>query len=165
MPKSEYYEPRLLPGEREQPSIPVDLDALLALWLRALPMMNAVDRKRYGNRVVDAILDAVGDFQLAYDFPDYRMEHLRKMCASIAKYVHLARVVGETNAINISLEHEVMTPNQMRRTIFEYTARLDEGASKWRTSIIKKQRKGTTGSRGRPCRRDFATLVALLFLQ
>ena len=149
MPKSEYYEPKLLEGEKEQPSIPVDLDKLLELWLRALPMMTAVDRKRYGDRVVDSLLDAVGDFHLAYDFQDFRLEHLRKMCASIAKYVHLSRVVGEVNAISIPLKHETMTPNQMRLAIFEHTASLEEGATKWRNTITRGRGKGTTASAGR----------------
>lgn len=149
MPKSEYYEPKLLPGEREQPSIPADLDKLLDLWLRALPMMNGVDRRRYGDRAIDAILDAIGDFHLAYDFPDSRMEHIQKMCSSIAKYIHLARIVGETNAISRKLKYEKMTPNQMRLAIFERTASLDEGATKWRNKrTTRRKEKGTTASEG-----------------
>ena len=37
MAKAEYYEPKLLDGEREQPGILVDAVALLGLYLRALP--------------------------------------------------------------------------------------------------------------------------------
>lgn len=147
MAKSEYYEPKLLPGEKEQPSIPVDLDILLDLFLRAEPMMTAVNRRRYGDRAIDLILDAIGDFQNAYDFEDDRYEHLKKMCSTIAKFIRLARIIGERNAIELPLRHEPLSPNAMRLAIFERIASLDEGATKWRNSIVKKRQKGTTVSK------------------
>lgn len=77
--KSEYREPRTLPGERAVPSIRIDAGKLLKLLLRAELMMNAVDRRRYASRAIDAIQDVIAEFALAYDFDDDRLYHLKRM--------------------------------------------------------------------------------------
>lgn len=154
MAKSEFYEPKLLPGEKEQPSIPVDAEELLDLLLRAEPMMNAVNRRRYGDRAVNLILDVLGDFQLTYDFEEDRLLHLKQMCHTIAKFIRIMRIIGRRNVIEIQLKHEPLTPQQMNLQIFEHVAKLDEGATKWRKSILKnnnrkqKVNKGTTSLAG-----------------
>ena len=79
MMRSEFYDPEPLPGERPVPSIKVDARKLLALLLRAEPMMTAVDRRRYANRAISAIEDVIRDFQIAHDFKDERATWLRKM--------------------------------------------------------------------------------------
>ena len=43
MPRSEYYEPALLPGEKEQPQIIIDAVELYDLLVRAEMMMTKVD--------------------------------------------------------------------------------------------------------------------------
>ena len=136
MAKSEYHDPKLLDGEVEQPGILVDAVALLELYLRALPMMNATDRKRYGDRAVDLILDVIAAFQMAYDFEEDREMYIRELCRATSKFIFLSRVIGEVNAINIELEHERMSPSTMRLEIFRRTAALDEGVTKWRRSIF-----------------------------
>ena len=150
MAKSEYHDPKLLDGEREQPGILVDSVALLGLYLRALPMMNATDRQRYGDRAVDLILDVIAAFQMAYDFEEDRARYVRELCRSVAKFTFLSRVIGETNAISIRLTHERMAPDAMRLEIFSRTASLDEGVSKWRRSIfgVRKRNRGTTSLEG-----------------
>ena len=67
MPRSEYYEPALLPGEKEQPQIIIDAVELYDLLVRAEMMMTKVDRIRYGNRAVAQIQDVIKEFMLAYD--------------------------------------------------------------------------------------------------
>lgn len=150
MAKSEYHDPKLLDGEREQPGILVDAVALLGLYLRALPMMNATDRQRYGDRAVDLILDVIAAFQMAYDFEEDRAQYVRELCRATSKFVFLSRVIGETNAISKKLKHEKMTPNAMRLEIFQRTASLDEGVTKWRRSIfgVRKRNRGTTSLAG-----------------
>ena len=59
---SQYYEPRLLPGEKHQPSIRISAGKLLGLYLRAEVMMTAVDRRRYCDRAIKAIMDIIADF-------------------------------------------------------------------------------------------------------
>lgn len=150
MAKSEYHDPKLLDGEVEQPGILVDAVALLDLYLRALPMMNSTDRKRYGDRAVDLILDVISAFQMAYDFEEDRKMYARELCRATSKFVFLSRVIGETNAISIKLEHERMSPDAMRLEIFQRTASLDEGVTKWRRSIfgVRKRNRGTTSLEG-----------------
>ena len=147
MAKSEYFEPKLIPGEKEQPSIPVDADALLDLLLRAEPMMNAVNRRRYCDRAIDLILDVHAAFQNAYDFPDDRLQHLKEMCSAVTKFIRIMRIVGRRNVIEIPLKHEPLTPDSMRLEIFNRVAKLDEGATKWRNSILRKRNKGTTATK------------------
>ena len=148
MSLSEYYEPKLLPGEREQPGIKEDAKRLLGLYLRALPMMTAVDRKRYGDRAVELILDVIGCFVDAYDFEEDREHYIRQLCRATSKFIILSQIIGETNAIQIPLKHEKMSPDAMWLEIFNRTAALDEGVTKWRKSVFGKRRKGTTGSEG-----------------
>lgn len=62
MPRSEYYEPALLPGEKEQPQIIIDAVELYDLLVRAEMMMTKVDRIRYGNRAVAQIQDVIKEF-------------------------------------------------------------------------------------------------------
>ena len=149
MAKSEYFEPKLLTGEKEQPSIPVDADALLDLLLRAEPMMNATNRRRYCDRAINLVLDVLAAFQNAYDFPDDRLHHLKEMCSAVTKFVHVARIIAGRNVIEIPLKHEPLSPESMRLEIFNRIAKLDEGATKWRNSLPKKDKgnKGTTASK------------------
>lgn len=85
MPKSEYYEPKKLPGERPYPQILNDAEELYGLLLTAETMMTKVDKIRYNNRAVDQILDVIKEFVLAYDFEDDREIHLKRMCANVTR--------------------------------------------------------------------------------
>lgn len=87
MPKSEYYEPKKLPGERPYPQILNDAEELYGLLLTAETMMTKVDKIRYNNRAVDQILDVIKEFVLAYDFEDDREIHLKRMCANVTVFI------------------------------------------------------------------------------
>lgn len=139
----------MLRGERDVPSILVDADTLLELLLRADPMMSATDRRRYNDRAIQQIQEVIAQFTLAYDFPDDRLEHLKKMWAAITNFIHTMRIIGMTNAICIQPKYEKMTPHQMKIELVNRIASLDEGAEKWRKSVLKAQRtKGTTPTKG-----------------
>ena len=147
--ESEYFIPKLLRGERDVPSILVDADTLLELLLRADPMMSATDRRRYNDRAIQQIQEVIAQFTLAYDFPDDRLEHLKKMWAAITNFIHTMRIIGMTNAICIQPKYEKMTPHQMKIELVNRIASLDEGAEKWRKSVLKAQRtKGATPTKG-----------------
>lgn len=143
---SEYHEPRALPGEKPVPSIRLDAERLLKLLLRAEVMMTAVDRRRYCDRAIFAIEDVIRDFQMAYDFEEERLHYLKKMWADIAVFLSLMRIIGETNAIRIKPQHETMTPDQMKLELYNTVASLDEGATKWKRTVIRN--KGTTRTTG-----------------
>lgn len=148
--KSEFYTPKTLPGERAVPSIRIDASRLLRLLLRAELMMNALDRRRYASRAIDAIQDVIAEFSLAYDFEDDRLYHLKRMWAKVAIFVELMRTIGEVNAIAIRPKYESMTPDQMKLELFNAVASLDEGATKWKSSVLQKARnKGTPHVAGR----------------
>lgn len=148
MGKSEYFEVRKVDGEVEQPQIILDAEAIYDLLLRAELMMTKVDRVRYANRAIEQILDVIREFMLAYDFEDDREIHLKRMSANIAVFLRTMRIIGERNVICIKTQHDTMTPDHLKRELIERMAKLDEGATRWRKSIIKKQRaKGTTGIR------------------
>lgn len=149
MPRSEYYEPKFLPDEREQPSIYVDSYELLKLMLRAEVMMTQVDRIRYCNRAIKEIQDVRSEFMLAYDFEEDRMEHLKKMFAHAVNFIDIMRIIGEVNAIRVQPEHDRMTPDQMKKELLNRVASLDEGITKWKKSVQQSKRKGTTGGAGR----------------
>ena len=139
----------MLRGERDVPSILVDADTLLELLLRADPMMSATDRRRYNDRAIQQIQEVIAQFTLAYDFPDDRLEHLKKMWAAVTNFIHTMRIIGMTNAICIQPKYEKMTPHQMKIELVNRIASLDEGAEKWRKSVLKAQRtKGTTPTKG-----------------
>ena len=146
MGKSEYFELQIISGEREQPQIIIDAEALYDLLLRAEMMMNKVDRVRYANRAIEQILDVIREFMLAYDFEDDREIHLKRMCAHTAVFIRTMRIIAKRNIICIPAKYEPMTPDQIKHEMMERLAKLDEGITKWRKSFMKKQRvKGTTG--------------------
>ena len=146
---SEYAEPKHLPGERPVPSIRIDAGKILELLLRAELMMNAVNRRRYADRAIAAILDVIRDFQIAYDFEDERLIWLKKMWGDIAVFLQLMRLIGKTNAICIKPTYETMTPDQMKLELYNAVAKLDEGATRWKRSILKLRNKGKTHVNGR----------------
>ncbi len=147
MGKSEQFRYNPLEGERDQPQISVDAEALYDLLIRAETMVSKVDRIRYIHRAEDQILDVIAEYTLAYDFDDERGTHLRAMCGNIAKFIRTMRVIGKRNVICVSARYEGMTPDQVKREMLEHLAKLDEGATRWRKSFLKKSRvKGTTGS-------------------
>ena len=145
---SEYSEYKPMPGERPVPSIKVDAFKLLDLLLRAELMMTAVDRRRYANRAIAAIMDVIRDFQIAYDFEGERKAWLRKMWGDVAVFMDLMRIIGEVNAIRIHPKYETMTPDQMKIELYNRVAALDEGATKWKRSLENKRNRGTTRTDG-----------------
>lgn len=146
MGKSEYFELKAVAGEREQPQIIIDAEALYGLLIRAEMMMTKVDRVRYANRAIEQILDVIREFMLAYDFEDDRKIHLERMSANIAVFLHTMRIIASRNIICIPTKFDAMTPDQIKHELMEHIAKLDEGATKWRKSYLGKQRvKGTTG--------------------
>ena len=151
MGKSEFYAPRLIDGESEQPQIIIDAMALYGLLLRAEMMMTKVDRMRYANRAIEQILDVIREFYLAYDFEDDREIHLKRMCANIGVFLMTMRIIAERNVICVTPKEnsDFATPDGIKRQIVEHLAKLDEGATKWRKSFMKSKTrgKGTTGIR------------------
>lgn len=126
----------------------IDADALLELLLRADPMMSATDRRRYNDRAIQQIQEVIAQFTLAYDFPEDRLKHLKRMWAAVTVFIHTMRVIGSVNAICIQPKYESMTPHQMKIELVNRIASLDEGAAKWKKGVLKAQRiAGTTPTR------------------
>ena len=149
MGKSEYNECRTLPGESEQPQIILDAEAIYGLLIRAEVMMSKVDRVRYANRAIEQMLDVIREFILAYDFEDDREMHLKRMCANVAVFLRTMRIIAERNVICIMPRYDTATPDMLKHELMERMARLDEGVTRWRKSIMKKLRvRGTTGIEG-----------------
>lgn len=146
MPRSEYYEPALLPGEKEQPQIIIDAVELYDLLVRAEMMMTKADRIRYGNRAVVQIQDVIKEFMLAYDFEEDRWIHLKRLCANMAVLLWTIRLIGGRNVINAKEKNSSVTPDRMKMMIVESLAKLDEGVTRWRKSITKNRNKGMTGT-------------------
>ena len=145
MPKSEYYEPKKLPGEKPYPQILIDAEELYGLLLRAETMMTKVDRIRYGNRAIEQILDVIKEFVLAYDFEDDREIHLKRMCANVAVFIRTMRIVNDRNIIRVFNPLEIEKPDSVKMKIMEHLGKLDEGVTRWKNSIIKSRNKGTSG--------------------
>lgn len=137
MPKSEYYEPKLLRGEKPVPSILIDADAILELLLRADPMMTQTDRRRYGDLAIRQIQVVIEKFYLAHDFEDDRLLHLKEMWSAITSFIHTIRIIGKVNAISIQPKFESMTPHALKVELVRRVASLDEGATKWKNSIVR----------------------------
>ena len=130
MPRSEYYEPALLPGEKEQPQIIIDAVELYDLLVRAEMMMTKVDRIRYWNRAVTQIQDVIKEFMLAYDFEEDRRIHLKRLCANMAVFMWTVRLIGGRNIINVRDARSGETPDQIKVRIMESPARLDDGVAR-----------------------------------
>ena len=130
MPRSEYYEPALLPGEKEQPQIIIDAVELYDLLVRAEMMMTKVDRIRYWNRAVTQIQDVIKEFMLAYDFEEDRRIHLKRLCANMAVFMWTVRLIGGRNIINVRDARSGETPDKIKVRIMESPARLDEGVAR-----------------------------------
>lgn len=145
MPKSEYYEPKKLPGERPYPQILNDAEELYGLLLTAETMMTKVDKIRYNNRAVDQILDVIKEFVLAYDFEDDREIHLKRMCASVAVFVRAMRFVNARFFFHVFGPLATERPGTVKMKIMEHLGKLDEGATRWKNSIINSRYKGTSG--------------------
>lgn len=106
--------------------------------------MTKVDRIRYATRAINAIEDVIRDFTLAYDFEDERLYYLKRMWADIAVFIDLMRTIGEQNCICLHPKHEPWTPDHMKLEIFNAVASLDEGAAKWKNSIMRNKGKTPT---------------------
>jgi hypothetical protein len=145
MPKSEYYEPKKLPGEKPYPQILDDADEIYGLLLQAETMMSKVDRIRYCNRAIDQILDVIKEFALAYDFEEDREIHLKRMCANVAVFLMTMRKIGERNIIRVKNPLDTKTPDSIKLQLLEHIGKLDEGTTRWKNSIIKSRNKGTSG--------------------
>lgn len=145
MGKSEYYEPARLPGEKPQPQIMLDAEELYSLLLRAEMMMTKVDRVRYATRAICQILDVMRDISLAYDFEEDRLYYIKKMSGDIAVFIRTMRIIGRRNVICQPCKFDSATPDQIKLQIVERIAKLDDGATKWRKSILRN--KGSRASR------------------
>lgn len=145
MSKSEYYEPKKLPGEKPYPQIKEDADEIYGLLLQADTMMTKVDKIRYNNRAIDQILDIIKEFTLAYDFEEDREIHLKRMCANVAVFLLTMRKIGERNVIRIKNPLDTATPDSIKLQLIEHIGKLDEGVTRWKNSIIKSRNKGTSG--------------------
>lgn len=145
MPKSEYYEPKKLPGERPYPQILNDAEELYGLLLTAETMMTKVDKIRYNNRAVDQILDVIKEFVLAYDFEDDREIHLKRMCANVTVFIRTMRLINDRNIIHVFNPLETEKPDSVKMKIMEHLGKLDEGTTRWKNSIINSRNKGTSG--------------------
>ena len=143
--ETEYYEPKLLKGEKAKPSILIDADRILELLLRADPMMTKTDRRRYGDLAIRQIQVVIEKFYLAYDFEEDRLFHLKEMWSAITSFIHTMRIIGKVNAISIQPKFETMTPHELKVELVRRIASLDEGATTWKKSITKASRRpGTT---------------------
>ncbi|MCI2061066.1 MAG: hypothetical protein LKJ87_09475 [Bacteroidales bacterium] len=145
MPKSEYYEPKKLPGERPYPQIKEDADEIYGLLLQADTMMTKVDKIRYNNRAIGQILDVIKEFTLAYDFEEDREIHLKRMCANVAVFLLTMRKIGERNVIRVKNPLDTSSPDSIKLQLIEHIGKLDEGATRWKNSIINSRNKGTSG--------------------
>lgn len=143
MANTEFFEPHLQPGERDYPDIGIEAETIYGLLLRALPMMNATNRRRYGDRAIIQIEDIISAYSMAYDFPEERLYYLKLMWAKIAVFLRLMRCIGDVNTIELILKHEPYTPDRMKIELMNHIARLDEGATRWKRSVVK-------GTRARP---------------
>jgi len=139
--ESEYYEPKLLRGEKPQPSILIDADCILELLLRADPMMTKTDRRRYGDLAIRQIQTVIEKFYLAHDFEDDRLFHLKEMWSAITSFIHTIRIIGAVDAISIQPKFETMTPHALKVELVRRVASLDEGATKWKNSVVKALKK------------------------
>lgn len=147
MPKSEYYEPKLQPGEKPVPSILVDAEKLHRLLKRAKWMMSGEDRRTYWEPAFNGIREVIREFVLAHDFQDNRLEHLERMCGAVALFIRDMRDIGEAGAIRVQPKYESIKPDEMKLELYNRVASLDEGVTKWRKSIIRATKnKGTPGS-------------------
>lgn len=148
MAKSEYYQPRTIEGEKEQPQLLVDAMEIYGLLLRAEMMMTKVDRIRYATRAIEQIQDVIKEFYLAYDFEEDRLVHLRRLCANVGLFLITMRIIAERNCISCvpAARFGEMTPDGVKRGLMERVARLDEGATKWRRSLTRIRREGKTGA-------------------
>lgn len=135
--ESEYYEPKLLKGEKEKPSIIVDAHSLRRNLKKAKLMMTNVDRREYGDEALFEIRKVIMYFHMAYDFEEERLFYLKEMWAWIAAFKDTMRTIGEDNVIHIQPKHIKMTPDQMKLELFNALARLDEGAYKWKNSVTR----------------------------
>ena len=95
----------------DRPDIGIEAEKILGLLLRADPMMNATNRRRYNDRAIGAIQDVIRAFVLAHDFENERYRYLKEMWGHIAVFIRIMRCIGEVNAIELQPKHEPMSPN------------------------------------------------------
>lgn len=127
MAKSEYYQPRTVEGEKEQPQLLVDAMEIYSLLLRAEMMMTKVDRIRYATRAIEQIQDVIKEFYLAYDFEEDRLAHLKRLCANVGLFLITMRIIAERNCISCvpASRFGGMTPDGVKRGL------MDEVSPEW----------------------------------
>ena len=127
----------------DKAGIYVDAYQLRKLLKRAQYVMTKTDRVIYGTPVLKEVGDVLADFVIAYDFPEERQKYLHKLYADFEVLKLDLRIIAEDNVLKCPDPLNAgMKPEGFKIQIFELVARIDEGITKWKSSLDR----GKTGA-------------------
>lgn len=117
----------------------------LAKLVRKLTFyLSKTDRRIYGDRAIEASMDCLGEFILAYDFQDERPQHYMKMVATFHKLQCLIDEINEENLVRrqfackedrdpkIGTYAQVPRADRLMLMIYNEIGKIDSDISKWR---------------------------------
>lgn len=112
--------------------------------IHKLPFEMTKENKRiYGDRIIERVLDCIEDFVIAYDFQDERPHYYMKLSADIHIVMSLMDEIVDDHIL-IPKKHEVGSdgksiPNKQDKLviqIYEEIGKIDTDMGKWRVSAI-----------------------------
>ena len=135
MPRTEYNQPKLLPGEIDRPDIGIEAERILGLLLKADPMMNATNRRRYNDHAIRAIEDVIrdGDF----------IPTPEKIIRETAKYYNIKEeeLTGQSRSKNTVMARQVSMHLMRTLTNLPLTAIGEHHGSRNHATVLSSIRK------------------------
>lgn len=120
-------------------TIYLDAVELRRLVSKALLMMTKQYRVEVGARAFAATGDIIADFIMAYEFPQERYWHFKRMYARFEVLKVDLRMIVNDGLLQSPHPVTFERPETISLKLFEQVAKIDEGIGKWKTRIIVKQ--------------------------
>lgn len=106
--------------------------------------LSKTDRRIYGDRAIEACMDCLGEFILAYDFQDERPQHYMKLIAVFHKLQCMIDEINEENLVRKQFAYkderdpkkgtfaQVPRADKLMLMIYNEIGKIDSDISKWR---------------------------------
>lgn len=123
----------------------------LAKLVRKLTFfLTKTDRRIYGDRLIESVLDCLGEFIIAYDFQDERPQHYLKLVAKFHIVQCLMDEINDENLVrkkdcdesevtpNTGTQAQLSRPDKLVLMIFNEIGKIDNDIANWKRSATSK---------------------------
>lgn len=104
---------------------------------KALLMMTHANRREIGARAFAATGEIISEFVMAYEFPQERYYHFKRLCAKFEVLKIDLREIHDGPILQSPHPETHETPENIRFQIFELVAKIDDAIGRWKSRVIK----------------------------